>query len=166
MKKVNQQLSFFNSPINRINHQIIKPIRYLINHQKIINHRLIFCINSGRSGSNYLAKLLGTAKEVMSYHEPYPQMIGNYLTLINQEDYTTSFTARKIKTFGIKDLLLKLPARQVYFESNHMFIKTFFDVVIQDFSKVEVIILRRYLPKVLKSFIELGYRAISFSMVE
>ena len=38
-----------------------------------------------------------------------------------------------------------------------MFIKTFFDVVIDEFKNIEVIILRRDLSFVLKSFIELGY---------
>jgi hypothetical protein len=38
-----------------------------------------------------------------------------------------------------------------------MFIKTFFDVVLSDFKKVDVIILRRELSLVLKSFIQLGF---------
>jgi hypothetical protein len=38
-----------------------------------------------------------------------------------------------------------------------MFIKTFFDVILADFESVEVVILRRDLSLVLKSFIELGY---------
>ena len=157
LKKVVNRKSYNLFPINRINSKIIKPIQHFINKKKIINHRLIFCINSGRSGSNYLSELLGTAEEVISYHEAHPRMTGDYLTLINQEDYAKSFAKRKFKNSGIKDLLLGLPDNKIYFESNHMFIKTFFDVVIQEFPKVEVIILRRYLPKVLKSFIDLGY---------
>jgi hypothetical protein len=46
---------------------------------------------------------------------------------------------------------------EIYAETNHMFIKTFFDVVLAEFSNVDVVILRRSLPHVLKSFIELGY---------
>lgn len=38
-----------------------------------------------------------------------------------------------------------------------MFIKTFFDVIMSNFQNVEVIILRRELSLVLKSFIEMGY---------
>ena len=132
-------------------------IQHIINRNKILNHRLIFCINSGRSGSNYLSELLGTAEEVIHYHEPNPKMKGKYLTMINQSDYTKSFAKRKLKVSGIKDILLQLPDEKIYCETNHLFIKTFFDVVVEDFPKIEVIILRRYLPKVLKSFIELGY---------
>lgn len=157
MKESVNRRSYDFLSIKRINSQIIKSINHFINNQKIINHRLIFCINSGRSGSNYLSELLGTAKEVISYHEAHPRMTGDYLKMINQESYAKSFAKRKFKISGIKDVLLGLPDNKIYFESNHMFIKTFFDVVIQEFPKVEVIILRRYLPKVLKSFIELGY---------
>ena len=84
-------------------------------------------------------------------------MTGDYLRMINKFDYATSFSKRRFKSSTIKDILLKIPDGKIYCETNHMFIKTFFDVVTQDFPKIEVIILRRYLPKVLKSFIELGY---------
>ena len=157
MKEASNKQNYDPSPINRIINKIIQPIQHFINHKKIINHRLIFCINSGRAGSNYLSELLGTAEEVLSYHEANPRMTGDYLTMINREDYSKSFAKRKFKSSEIKNLLLGFPDNTIYFESNHMFIKTFFDVVIQEFPKVEVIILRRYLPNVLKSFIELGY---------
>lgn len=145
------------SKISRGKQKIIQKIQHSINRNKILNHRLIFCINSGRSGSNYLSELLGTAEEVISYHEPSPSMTGDYLRMINKFDYATSFSKRRLKSSTIKDILLKIPDGKIYCETNHMFIKTFFDVVTQDFPKIEVIILRRYLPKVLKSFIELGY---------
>ncbi|MGH7966962.1 MAG: hypothetical protein ACRERD_34925, partial [Candidatus Binatia bacterium] len=45
----------------------------------------------------------------------------------------------------------------VYADTSHMFIKTFQDVVVREFPSVGVIILRRKLPEVLKSFIELSY---------
>ncbi|MDJ0553311.1 MAG: hypothetical protein QNJ68_02485 [Microcoleaceae cyanobacterium MO_207.B10] len=143
--------------ISRGQKKIIQKIQHSINRNKILNHRVIFCINSGRSGSNYLSELLGTAEEVISYHEPSPSMTGDYLTMINKFDYATSFSQRRFKSSAIKDILLEIPDGKIYCETNHMFIKTFFDVVAQDFLKIEVIILRRYLPKVLKSFIELGY---------
>ncbi|NEP78368.1 MAG: hypothetical protein F6K17_01890 [Okeania sp. SIO3C4] len=143
--------------MSRGKQKIIQKIQHSINRKKILNHRLIFCINSGRSGSNYLSELLGTAEEIISYHEPSPSMTGDYLSMINKFDYATSFSKRKFKSSAIKDILLGIPDGKIYCETNHMFIKTFFDVVAQDFPKIEVIILRRYLPKVLKSFIELGY---------
>jgi hypothetical protein len=120
-------------------------------------HRLIFCINSGRAGSNYLAKLLGTAREVISFHEAEPNMTGKYLHKLHRCSYEETLGDRKIKSEAIRKMLQDLPPGQVYCETNHMFIKTFYDVIIEDFEYVEVIILRRQLALVLKSFIELNY---------
>jgi len=146
MKKIQSvSLRIFNDTLNRIYSK------------KILSHRLIFSINSGRSGSQYLAELLGTAKEVISYHEPQPPMTGDFLSLINNNNYSNSVRIRKIKSHIIKNNIRKFSEGKIYCETNHMFIKTFFDIVCKDFKKIDVIILRRYLPSVLKSFIELGY---------
>ena len=134
-------------------------------YQKFVNlikfnsnqHRLLFCINSGRSGSNYLSRILGTANEIRSYHEAEPTMTGEYLHMINTAPYSASFYRRKIKSKAINRILRELPPEGIYCETSHMFIKTFFDVIIENFKHVEVIILRRELPLVLKSFIELNY---------
>jgi hypothetical protein len=122
-----------------------------------IDHRLIFCINSGRSGSQYLAELLGTGKEVTSFHEAEPTMSGDHVRLVNKYPYSKTANKRRIKSYSIKKKLEEFRNGQIYCETNHMFIKTFFDVVLEDFIHVDVIILRRQLTLVLKSFIELGY---------
>ena len=67
-----------------------------------IIQRLIFSINSGRSGSQYLAKLLDSAKEVTAFHEAEPKMIGKYLRLIEKKTYKES-----IKNDSSKGSLLK-----------------------------------------------------------
>jgi hypothetical protein len=141
------------SIINRLSNSIVNQLYS----DKIFSHRLVFCINSGRSGSQYLAELLGTAEEVISYHEPQPPMTGDFLSLINNNNYSDSLRVRKIKSHTIKNVIRNFPEGKIYCETNHMFIKTFFDIVCKDFKKIDVIILRRYLPSVLKSFIELGY---------
>jgi hypothetical protein len=121
-------------------------------------HRLIFCINSGRSGSKYLSKVLGSAKEVMGFHEADPKMIGEYLTLVNNQPYDETFITRKLKANAILEIISGFSDETVYCETNHMFIKTFFDVVLDEFPTcVDVIVLRRKLSYVLKSFLELGY---------
>jgi len=121
--------------------------------------RLFFCINSGRSGSHYLQKLLSTSPEIASFGEQAPTMSGKYLHAVNKYPYSVSYDDRKIKTDKIENIITNLPkSKLVYSETNHMFIKTFFDVVIDHFGpKVEVIILRRNLANTLKSFIELDY---------
>lgn len=150
-------LQLNNKIFQKLNEKMIWPIVNKINREKILDHRLLFCINSGRSGSEYLATLLGTAKQVVSEHEGEPCMIGDYLDLINKYKYSQTFYQRRYKSLVLKHKLLSLPSETVYADTSHMFIKTFFDTIIEDFYKIEVIILRRYLPKVLKSFVELGY---------
>ena len=115
----------------------------------------IFSINSGRSGSNYLCNLLGTAKNSISFHEASPQMNKQYLKLVNNHSYNFSYKERMVKVNKIKSVKL---SGKIYCETNHMFIKTFHDVAAESFgTSMNVIILRRYLPDILKSFIELSY---------
>ncbi|MCF7859623.1 MAG: hypothetical protein K9N07_09955 [Candidatus Cloacimonetes bacterium] len=132
----------------------------LLKHKK---KRLIFCINSGRCGSNYLAELLGSADKVISFHEKKPRMIGRYLRMIENEEYKNSYKKRMIKVKSILWSQLLKKKEKIYCETNHMFIKTFFDVVSDYFKDIDVIILRRNLSSVLKSFLELGYFDNSFS---
>ncbi len=119
--------------------------------------RHFFCINAGRSGSNYLAELLATAQGVAAFHEAEPAMHGAHLHRINAAPLAESYAERRIKVDGIARLLAERPWATTYAETNHMFIKTFFDVVLDELHDVEVIHLRRDPVRVLKSFIELGY---------
>ena len=127
--------------------------------QKFHAHPLIFCISSGRSGTAYLAHLLGTAEHVTSTHEPLPQMIGPYLQLVSSQPYELTLEQRRVKSIAIQNALLPLPKGQIYCETSNMFIKTFFDVVLTDFrhDQLTVITLRRDLARVLKSFVECDF---------
>jgi len=84
-------------------------------------------------------------------------MSGVYLHMINAFPYHRTFRQRSIKVQAISSFLRQNPSSHTYCETNHMFIKTFFDVVLNAYHNVEVIILRRELPLVLKSFLDLGY---------
>jgi hypothetical protein len=64
---------------------------------------------------------------------------------------------RRIKAEAIAKILCASGPDETYAETNHTFITTFFDVVLEDFRKIDIVILRRDLALVLKSFIELGY---------
>lgn len=121
--------------------------------------RLFFCINPGRSGSHYLQKILECASEVESFGECPPTMCEKHLWAVNERPYAESYDSRMVKVNKIEKMLKGLPAgKSIYSETNHMFIKTFFDVVMDRFGDdVEVIILRRNLSNTLKSFIELEY---------
>jgi hypothetical protein len=121
--------------------------------------RYLFCINSGRSGSQYLAELLATAKDVYALHEAIPDMSGPFLNMVRKKGLANTLSARSVKVQAIHEILGELPRRTMYAETNHMFIKTFFDVIMEQLKEdvITVIVLRRYLPAVLKSFINMGY---------
>lgn len=125
----------------------------------IESHKLVFSINSGRSGSQYLSQLLGTAKRVCAFHEAEPTMSGPFLQMVCQHGLRPTFAARSVKAQEIHNIITRLSPGTLYAETSHMFIKTFFDVVMQHFGErvVQVVRLRRYLPAVLKSFINMGY---------
>lgn len=84
-------------------------------------------------------------------------MIGQYLKMIHAWPYEATRAERRIKCEGLREILRTVDPASVYAETSHMFIKTFFDVVLEEFTNVEVIVLRRDLAHVLKSFIEMGY---------
>ena len=121
------------------------------------NRRLIFTINPGRAGSEYLATLLNTAANVHALHEPRPRMNGRLLEMAMGKPPGESYGQRRIKLLGINHTLSQLDSDTIYAETSHMFIKSFHDVVLDYYENVEVIILRRPLHKVLKSFVELGF---------
>ena len=120
--------------------------------------RYFFCINPGRSGSQYLATLFGTDPRVAAFHEAPPEMNGELLRLAERAPYADTYAARGFKADAVRALLARQPDRSVYAETNHMFIKTFFDVAMREFAgeRVGVVLLRRELAAVVKSFAELG----------
>ena len=128
-------------------------------------HRLIFCINSGRSGSEYLYRILDTAQNVRAFHEPEPDMAGRILprypasrpSLLDRLAYVPVYVRKYQKIRAIRRIIDELPTGHIYAETNHMFILAFHDVVVNHLKNVDVILLRRYLPAVVKSFVELDH---------
>jgi hypothetical protein len=126
--------------------------------------KFVFSISSGRAGSKYLSTLLDTAANASAFHEPYPDMAGcrvsmfpaTHKTLLNSLLYLPVYAAKYTKVRAIKKTLQTLPADHIYIETNHMFITSFYDAVMNHFKQnLDVILLRRYLPKVVKSFVDL-----------
>jgi len=138
---------------------MLDTLSFNLNRRKISRKeiRFIFCINSGRAGSEYLAALLGTAAKAHSFHEPEPQMIGDCLRSVARNGLESTFDARRIKSKSIVKIAGQYPKHSVYIETNHMFIKTFYDVVLHDLINVQVIHLQRDLLQTLKSFVQLCY---------
>lgn len=123
--------------------------------------KLTFSINSGRAGSGYLAALLGLASsELFVKHEAFPVMNGETLKSVKQYGLEPSFTSRyQTKITAIKTALENSPANH-YVETSHVFIKTFWDIVMHEFSDnchINIIVLRRYIPDVIFSMQRLNF---------
>jgi hypothetical protein len=85
-------------------------------------------------------------------------MIDEFVTLVNRHDYGFSYARRRVKCEAIEKAVKTIPPpKTVYCETSHMFIKTFYDVVLDQFPHAKVIVLRRQMAETLKSFVELGY---------
>ena len=118
---------------------------------------VIFCVNSGRVGSKYLARLVDTTIEAHGLHEPDPVMGGPFLGMVTASPEEDSFSERLVKCRAIEDWMHRNGTKPIYCETNHLFVVTFHDVAAATFPRMRVIYLRRALPLVVKSFVELGY---------
>lgn len=130
--------------------------------------RTIFSLNAGRSGSRYLASLLNSCQGVLGLHEPLPGAGGSrdmHNTLLEN-----SFDERHHQK--INAILASMTAAHktdgsvVYAETNPNFKVWFWDVVLEDFGcqrsiPVDILVIRKYMPAVLKSILELGWFATS-----
>jgi len=131
---------------------------FIQNHQhNYRQRRLVFVISSGRSGSGFLADLLSLSPDTYARHEPRPRINGHYLGLTLKHGLAATYKSRLLKVFGINLALSRLIDSITYVETSHMFIKTYHDVVIDYYEQIDVIILRRAMSKVLRSFAELNY---------
>jgi len=77
--------------------------------------------------------------------------------LLKQLLYVPIYAQKYRKVRTIRKIMRQHPEDYVYAETNYQFILSFYDVIMNHISDVKIIHLRRYLPKVLKSFIELGW---------
>ncbi|NCG36504.1 MAG: hypothetical protein GWP48_03125 [Actinobacteria bacterium] len=121
--------------------------------------RMVFSANSGRVGSAFLASLLGASENVLSGHERPPQMVGPWLRRVAFEPPHVSFDVRRVKADALRGELGLMKAKQVYVDSSHMFVKTFADVVFEEFQhqRLSVVALRRNIIDVARSFFELDF---------
>jgi len=118
---------------------------------------LVFVISPGRSGSQFLASLLDATADGSAVHEPRPRMNGAFLRGLSEQRLAASYARRRIKLVGLLTALEALSEGHTYVETSHMFVKTFYDVVLDYFPNVKVVHLRRAVPAVVRSFAELGY---------
>jgi len=121
--------------------------------------RLIFAASPGRCGSNFLAHLLDTGKAISADHEPDPAMIGEHLRDIAYGSASESFQRRLVKADALRARLAETPRGAAYAETTHMFVKTFADVVLDQFNhdQISVVHLHRPIASVVGSMAALGW---------
>lgn len=115
----------------------------------------IFSINTGRSGSNYLANILNHISDCGSFHEPKP--IGNGQTMIRYSQGNLE-PMRKLAEKKVEIIKQLKSEHQVYVETNHCFIKGFGWFIPQYLpeERIGVIILKREKSKIAKSLLRIG----------
>ena len=125
--------------------------------------RFVFCVTPGRSGSKYMKAVLNAASDIISLHEPHPQMNDGVLrsVIIEGKRRETLEMRSKMKLESIAKIMYGTPAGVAYAETSHMFVKTFADVVLNALENVsrEVVILyvHRDLADVVLSQMRLGW---------
>lgn len=115
--------------------------------------KAIFSINAGRSGSQYLAKLLDVGKNCIAFHERNPNGFGQTLADYQQGDDRRMRDVARVKYDVIENLSGK---NLIYAETNHCFIKGFGWPLMEkmDARSVAIIVLRRDPEKIVNSMIK------------
>jgi hypothetical protein len=121
--------------------------------------RMVFSANTGRAGSNFLADLLTAAPGVSGGHECEPTMTGPWLRRVAYEPPNTSYDDRRVKVDALRVELQRLEPNSTYVDTSHMFVKTFADVVFDEFQHhlISVVVLRRDPVATARSFFALDY---------
>ena len=114
----------------------------------------IFVSTTGRSGSESLSRIFNVCSDTCACHEPRPVMHGEAMNLKNRG---LPFRMQKKYPSKLASIRLRARGHQFYVETNHMFIKSFVDPVVQAFrDRVTIIHLVRDPVDVAKSLYLLG----------
>ena len=116
--------------------------------------KYIFCINSGRSGSDYLTELLSRAKNTVSIHEGIPIMNG-----VPMQKYNDGCDRQLQQLMPLKMTQIRQKShngKKIYCETNHSFIKGWGYLLPDAYipqEEIGVIILKRDIAKTAYSLI-------------
>jgi len=115
----------------------------------------IFCINTGRSGSDYLARLFSHVLGCCAFHEPMPICNGQAMKQYLSGDPKLINTLVQQKIEMIQESMRDC---KLYVESNHCFIKGFGWFIPQCLpeDRIGVVILTRDKTKIADSYFKLG----------
>ncbi|HEV2700138.1 MAG TPA: hypothetical protein VGV09_00800, partial [Steroidobacteraceae bacterium] len=116
--------------------------------------KLIFTATTGRSGTLSLTRLFAAIPGCRAEHEAHPVMNGPVLRAASYGDSDLVHRVySRIKSVNIRRAAV---GHRYYFEANHLFVKTFADMVIADFGRrVAVVHLVRPAAEVANSIYQL-----------
>lgn len=111
----------------------------------------VFCVSTGRSGSDYLSRVLSYADNCVSVHEPKPRCNRGSMRKFLNGNSAAMHALMQEKVARIAEQKGVTP---VYAESNHAFIKGFGWLLPEylDPEKIAVVILTREKEKIVNSF--------------
>lgn len=149
---------FSNSKYSSLKHNVMTSylLRNLTRSRARNLKSLIFTATTGRSGTKSLVRIFECIDGCVAYHEPHPAMMNNE-KMINRPDFNDEYTSWVYE--NIKSVNIRRYAKKCifYFESNHAFIKSFHDHVINDFGeKIKVIHVYRNPVEVANSIYSIG----------
>jgi hypothetical protein len=117
----------------------------------------IFCASPGRSGTRFFAEMFKYFTDIPSFHEPLPKCVNN-VCIENNSDNTLSNKTREI-LYKKCQRIIQASKNDWYFESNHMFIKSFSSFVLPFIDhKVGCIYIERPITDYLISYTRRGKR--------
>lgn len=121
-----------------------------------MNIKYIFCINSGRCGSDYLTELLSKAENTVSIHEGVPIMNSSPMQQFNNGD---DRELQKLMSLKMREINKKSKnGRKIYCETNHSFIKGWGYLLPDKYisqEEIGVIILRRNVDRTAYSLLRI-----------
>jgi hypothetical protein len=100
--------------------------------------KMVFVATTGRSGTMTLGDIFNAIPGCKAEHEPYPAMIDDVLAAKSSgnEGYVKDMYWR-VKSIN---LWRAAAGYQFYFESNHMFVKTYIEYAVEDFGDRTLVI--------------------------
>ncbi len=117
----------------------------------------IFCASPGRCGTRFFAEMFKYFTDIPSFHEPLPKCVSWTCKEMNSGDKAITGKTRKIINTKIQRIG-DAAKDGWYFESNHMFIKSFFPEVMDEFNNVSCIYINRPIINYLLSYSRRGKR--------
>jgi len=108
---------------------------------KLNNKTLIFTITSGRTGTNYLAKILNLLESVDARHEPYPRFSTYLRKVIDNPDNALDLWSIKLSEIAKS----KSP---IYVETSNVFCKGFMSTLQSLDVKFKLIVLYRNIREI------------------